>query len=74
VREQKALFSIAARAKDVGRMAAMQVLKILRDGHAPGDLPIAQIKDFAYVVNMDVAKKLNIFPPIEVLRVAEIVR
>lgn len=74
VREERALFSIAARAADVGRMGADQVLKILRDGKSPGDIPIARVQDFAYVVNIGVAQKLNIFPPVDVLRVAEIVR
>ena len=46
----------------------------LRDGQSPGDIPKARIIDFAYVVNMEVAQKLNIFPPMDVLRVAEIVR
>lgn len=71
VREHHALVSIAARAYDVGRVAAEQVLRILRDGETPGDLPIARVTDFAYVVNMDVAKKLDLFPPIEILQVAE---
>lgn len=74
VREHQALFSIAARAADVGRMAAEQALKILRDGQKPGEIPIARIQDFAYVLNIGVAQKLNIFPPVDVLRVAEIVR
>lgn len=71
VRENQALVSIAARAYDVGRVAAEQALRILRDGAAPGDLPIERVTDFAYVVNMDVARKLNIFPPVEMLQVAE---
>jgi hypothetical protein len=29
------------------------------------------VTDFAYVVNMAVARKLNIFPPIEILQIAE---
>lgn len=74
VREEQALFSIAARAADVGRAGAEQVLKILRDGRTPGEIPIARLQDFAYVVNMDVARKLNVFPPVDVLRIAEIVR
>lgn len=74
VREEQSLFSIAARAADVGRMAARQVLNIIREGQTPGDIPIARIQDFAYVVNIGVAQKLNIFPPVDVLRVAEIVR
>ena len=71
VRENHALVSIAARAYDVGRVAAQQVLRILRDGATPGDLPIERVTDFAYVVNMDVARRLNIFPPVELLQVAE---
>ncbi|MDW4551257.1 ABC transporter substrate-binding protein [Defluviimonas sp. D31] len=71
VRENHALVSIAARAYDVGRVAAEQALRILRDGATPGDLPIERVTDFAYVVNMDVARQLNIFPPVEMLQVAE---
>lgn len=73
VREQDALLSVAARAADVGALAAQQALKILRDGKEPGDLPIARVTDFAYVVNMDVAKKLGMYPPIELLQIAEVV-
>ncbi len=71
VRESQALVSIAARAYDVGRVAAEQVLKILRDGAIPGDLPIEKVTHYAYVVNMEVARRLNIFPPVEILQVAE---
>ncbi|MFB9232748.1 ABC transporter substrate binding protein [Pseudohalocynthiibacter aestuariivivens] len=74
IRENQALVSIAARAYDVGRVAAEQVLKILRDGDTPGDLPIARVTDFAYVVNMEVARKLGIFPSVEILQVAETIK
>ncbi|MFD2273574.1 hypothetical protein ACFS07_27750 [Undibacterium arcticum] len=50
VREQRALLSIAARLGSVGRLAADQALKILRDGAKPGDLPIVRATNFAYVV------------------------
>ena len=73
VRENQALLSIAARLEDVGRLAAEQALRILRDGAMPGDLPIVRATDFAYVVNMDVAKRLNRFPPFAFLQVAEAV-
>ncbi len=71
VRERRALLSIAARYPDIGKLAAEQALKILRDGATPGDLPIARAKDFAYVVNMDVAKELKRIPPFSFLQVAE---
>jgi putative ABC transport system substrate-binding protein len=73
VRNHQALLSIAARLEDVGRLAAEQALRILRDGATPGDLPIVRATDFAYVVNMDVARKLGRFPPFAFLQVAEAV-
>ena len=73
VRDQHALLSIAAHRTDVGRLAADQALKILRDGASPGDLPIVRATDFAYVVNMNVARKLNLFPSVGILQVAETV-
>ncbi len=73
VREQQALLSIAARYADIGKLAATQALKILRDGKTPGDLPIVRATDFAYVVNMAVAKKLNRYPPFAFMQIAEAV-
>lgn len=74
VRNDSALLSIAAREEDVGRLAARQALTILRDGIAPGDLPILSATDFAYVVNMDVARKLDKIPPFPFLQIAETVQ
>ncbi len=73
VRESNALFSIAARYQDVGRLAGEQAKKILVDGMSPGDLPVARVSEFAYVVNMEVAKRLNLYPPVAILQFAETV-
>lgn len=73
VRDHQALLSVAVRYESVGRLAAAQALKILRDGATPGDLPIAQASEFAYVVNMQVARKLDRYPPFEFLQVADTV-
>ncbi len=73
VRNSQALLSISARYTDVGSLAGQQAEKILIDGSVPGDLPVARMTDFAYVVNMDVARKLNLYPPVEILQFAETV-
>lgn len=73
VRDAQALISVAARDYDVGRLAATQAGKILFDGATPGDLPVARMTDFAIVINMDVARKLKLFPPLDLLQVAETV-
>lgn len=71
VRESQALLSVAARYYEVGRLAGVQAKKILLDRVEPGDLPVLRMTDFAIVVNMAVAKKLNLYPPLELLQVAE---
>ena len=73
VRNAHALLSIAARYEDVGALAARQAESILVDGKKPGELPVLTVDQYAYVVNMTTAKKLNMFPSVEILQVAETV-
>lgn len=73
VREEQALVSVAARYYDVGRLAGGQAERILVGGSAPGDLPVVRMTEFAVVINLSVAKALNIFPPMGLLQIAETV-
>ncbi len=73
VRESQALISVAARYNDVGRLAGGQAERILVDGVTPGDLPVARMTNFAVVINMGVARKLKLFPPLDLLQIAETV-
>lgn len=73
VRESQALISVSARYYDVGRLAGEQAEKILVGGVMPGDLPVLQMTNFAVIINMDVAKRLKLFPPLDLLQVAETV-
>ncbi len=73
VRSSQGLISVAARYYDVGRLAGAQAEKILVEGTTPGDLPVARMTDFAVVINIGVASKLKLFPPLELLQVAETV-
>ena len=73
VRDSHALMSIAARYQDVGALAGRQAKSILVDGKKPGDLPVLSVDQYAYVVNMTTAKRLNMFPSAEILQFAETV-
>lgn len=74
VRESDALISVAAPYGDVGRLAAKQVQRILVEGKTPGEIPVAALDQFSYVINMKVAGRLNLFPPIDFLQFAETVK
>ena len=73
VRNSHALLSVAARYADVGRLAGEQVRRILAEGKKAGDLPVIAVEKFAYVINMETARRINLLPPIEVLEIAETV-
>jgi putative ABC transport system substrate-binding protein len=73
VRESQALISVAARYYDVGRLAGGQAEKILVGGVSAGDLPVVRMTNFAVVINMDIARKLQLFPPLDLLQIAETV-
>jgi hypothetical protein len=47
-----------------------QAEKILVRRMAAGDLPVPRMKDFAIVINMNVARKLKRFLPLELLQIA----
>jgi len=73
VRNSHALLSIAARYQDVGALAGRQAESILINQKKAGDLPVLTVDQYAYVVNMTTAKKLNMFPSVEILQIAETV-
>ncbi|SIQ24560.1 ABC transporter substrate-binding protein [Marinobacterium stanieri] len=73
VRESGALLSVAARYYEVGRLAGELAEEIIIEKRTPGDIPIARVQNFAYVVNMGTAKKLQLYPSVEMLQFVETV-
>lgn len=73
VHEGSALLSVAARYYDVGRLAGQQAKAILFDGAKPGDLPVLRMAQFAFTLNLSVARDIGVFPPISLLQIAETV-
>jgi putative ABC transport system substrate-binding protein len=72
-RKSKALLAVASKYYSVGRLAGFQAKNILMDNTAPVDLPILSLSRYSYVVNMETARQLRLYPPITVLRYAEVV-
>ena len=68
-----ALLAVASRYYSVGKLAGYQAKLILIDKSKPIDLPVMSLSRYSYVINMDTARKLKLYPPIELLRYAEIV-
>lgn len=73
LRQASALFGLVTRYYNLGRLTAFKAEQILVNGKAPQDIPVQTLTRFSYIVNMDVAKKLHLYPPMTVLRFAEII-
>ncbi len=73
VTESDAVMAVANSYVNVGKLAAGQAARILLDGIVPGDLPVAALDRYSVYVNMRIAKKLKLFPPIQLITLAEIV-
>lgn len=74
VRDGNALISVAARYYDIGQLAGRQAEAILVGGSEAGDLPVARMQNFALTVNLDFAKEVGVWPPIDLLEFADIVK
>jgi len=73
VHEGNALMSVAASYYEVGRLAGKQAEAILFGGRKPGELPVARMTQFAVTINLSMAKQIGLFPPVNLLQIAEIV-
>ncbi|WP_261843138.1 ABC transporter substrate-binding protein [Aliamphritea ceti] len=67
------LIAVANRYYNVGRLAANQAEKILFGDQQPGSLPIASLNRYSIFINMQVARQLELYPPIQLLKIAELV-
>jgi putative tryptophan/tyrosine transport system substrate-binding protein len=72
VREGGALVALVSRYYSVGQLAASKALKILARGTPPQDIAIETLSRFSLIINMRVAKALELYPPIEMLNYAEV--
>lgn len=73
VRTSDTLFGLVSRYDNVGRFAAYKAEQILMQNRYAGDLPVETLQRFSYIVNMSVARKLQLYPPMSVLRFAEVI-
>lgn len=58
----------------VGKFAGYKAEQILLEGKKAKDLPIETLKRFSFLVNMHTANKIGVYPPLNVLKFAEVIK
>ncbi|MCI5042114.1 MAG: ABC transporter substrate-binding protein [Donghicola eburneus] len=74
VQDSDALMAVANAYANVGKLAAAQARKILLDGANPAEMPIASLDRFSVFINADTAAALDLYPPIQLINIAEVVK
>ncbi|MGE5505418.1 MAG: ABC transporter substrate-binding protein [Actinomycetota bacterium] len=72
LRNGTALCGLVGHYDAAGRMTAHKVLQVLRETLPPGRIPVERLSRFSYVVNMKVARELDLYPPLAVMDYAEL--
>lgn len=73
VRQSRCLFGLFANGANVGRFAAFKASQILIDQVPADRIPAQPLQRFSLLINMPVAKALELYPPLSLLNVAEVI-
>jgi putative ABC transport system substrate-binding protein len=74
IREGEAMIGLVSRYEAVGRLAAIKAKQVLVDGDAPSGVPIETLKRFSYIIRLPIALRLKLYPPLQLLDYAEVIR
>jgi putative ABC transport system substrate-binding protein len=73
IRDEGALLGLVSTYFNVGELAAFKAEQILTKKKTASQIPIESLNRFTYLVNMEAAKKLGVYPPLSVVKIAELV-
>jgi putative ABC transport system substrate-binding protein len=73
IRDSQALCGLVSRYWSVGAFAGFKAEQILVGGRAARELPVELLARLSFLVRRDTAHKLNAAPPINVMKIAELI-
>lgn len=73
VRFAEGLAGLVSRYYSVGAFTGFKAEQILRGGRAPESIPVETLTRFSFLIRMETARRLAMYPPVGLLRVAETV-
>jgi putative ABC transport system substrate-binding protein len=74
IRQCGALAGLICRYYSIGQLTASMAEQILVQHVPPADIPIQTLKRFSLIININVARRLQLYPPLAMLNYAEIIR
>ncbi|MFC4159103.1 ABC transporter substrate-binding protein [Chitinimonas lacunae] len=74
IRQAGALLGLVSRYYNLGEFVGYKAEQILLGGKRPADIEIDRLNRFSYLVNMEAAKQLKVYPPVSAFKFAEVVK
>ena len=71
--ENGALLGMFSSKTNIGRFAALKAMRVLTHAVAPGEEPIESLQRFSILINMQTARRLQLYPPLPLLDAADVV-
>lgn len=71
--ESNALMGLVSRYHTIGELTARRAEAILVGGREPATMAIESLSRFSFLVNMDVARRLGLYPPMVLFNIADMV-
>lgn len=72
IKKGGALAGLVSRYYNVGQLAGYKAQQILREHKQPQDIPMETLSRFSFMVTMSTAQKIDFYPPLSVLKFAEV--
>jgi putative ABC transport system substrate-binding protein len=74
LKSAEALAGVVSRYYNMGQFCAYKAEQILVKGIPPKAIPFETLKRFSYMVRADTARKIDYYPPIQLLNIAEFIQ
>ena len=71
LKNSRALFGLVTDYHTLGKLAGLQAERILVDKKNPQDVPVAQLSRFKLWINIDVAQDISVYPPMDMISIAD---
>ncbi|WP_325001830.1 ABC transporter substrate-binding protein [Ramlibacter sp.] len=73
VRQARCMFGLFSNGSNIGRFAAYKAVQVLADRTPVERIPAETLQRFSLLINMPTAKALQLYPPLGLLNVAEVI-
>lgn len=74
LRDAGAMFGLVSRYYNVGQLAGHKAVQILFDNTPASEIKFETLKRFSFIINIETSKKIELIPPLSVMKFAEIIK